>query len=104
MLQGKKDLRPGSQEPMESACDYSARQQRINDVTPAFVHETRAFTPQRLRQQKRRTTGQAQGCRMELDELEVGQARTSLPGEIQTRAAGFGRIGRAAPQRSIATG
>ena len=77
------------------------RRQLVDEARAVELDERGAVAPQRLGQQQ---PGVGQDRRVELDELQVGQAGAGLPRDDEALADGADRVGRPTPQRGIAAG
>ena len=68
------------------------------------VDERRPGAAQRLGEERHRVGPHVEGGRVELDELEIGEARARAPGEGEAVAGGLGRVGGAREDLADAAG
>ena len=98
--------RPGGERGPEGPRDDVARQQLglrpgVGQEPTAFlVHEGRPGATQRLGEERHRVGAHVEGGRVELDELQIGEARAGAPREGEAVAGRLRRVGR--PREDLA--
>jgi hypothetical protein len=84
--------------------EIASRILALHEPFPRAVDETRTFPSQRFGQQKAWMSRHVERCRVELDELEIGDACAGEKRHRHTVAGGDGRIGSLAEHLSGAAG